>query len=295
MPAEVVEGDVTDSAVVASAVDGCDAVIHAANVYSYDPRRSEQMIRTNVEGTRLLLSAATEAGCDPIIHVSTAQVTWPRPEDDPDPIPLAPLQGHPYSDSKKRAEVVAREYQYQGAPVVTTYPGGVFGPKDPGPGEQLSVLRAALVPTAPFRIDGGFPICDIDWITAIRAGLVEEVAGERRVTCTGRFVMWSEWFQLARELTGRTLPQLLPAPGWLLDGTGRAMDALQRVVPTRLPFGHESAWVLKNSYVFPDDEAIRLAGPPPPIEETFERAVRWAFDAGHLTPKQVGQLALATD
>ena len=51
--------------------------------------------------------------------------------------------------------------------------------------------------------------------------------------------------------------------------------------------------VLKNSYVFPDDEAIRLAGPPPPTEETFERAVRWAFDAGHLTTKQVGKLALA--
>jgi len=290
-PAEIYEGDVTDIDAVTAAVEDCDAVVHTANVYSYDPRQGRNMAKTNVDGTHNVLSAAVAAGCDPIIHLSTAQITWPRPDADPDPVPLAPLQGHPYSDSKKRAEVIVREWQDRGAPVVSTYPGGVFGPNDPGPGEQLPIMRAALVPTAPFRLEGGFPACDIDWITAVHVALLEQETGLRQVTCTGRYATWGDWFQHARELTGRSLPQFLPAPGWLLDATGRAMDAMQRVVPTRLPFGHEAYWILKNSYVFDDDEAIGLAGPPPPIDELFERAIRWAAAAGHLTSRQAGKLA----
>lgn len=37
----VVSGDMTDPAPVAAAVAGCDAVVHAAAVYSLDPRKHE--------------------------------------------------------------------------------------------------------------------------------------------------------------------------------------------------------------------------------------------------------------
>ena len=290
-PAEVHEGDIIDPASVTKAIDGCDAVMHTANIYSYDPRRAREMMETNVEGTRNILAAAVEAGCDPIVNVSTGQISWPRPSDDPDPVPLAPLSGLAYSDSKKHAEVVAREWQGKGAPVVNTYPGGVFGPHDPGPGEQVTLLRTVLGPTAPFRIDGGFPACDIDWITTVHVGLLEKGRGPRKVTCTGRYVTWDDWFVMARKLTGRSLPQRLPTPDWLLTASGAAMDRLQRIVPSRLPFGREPGWVLQNSYAYPDNEAREIAGPPPPLEESFARAVRWAVDAGHITAEQAGDLA----
>ena len=127
---EVATGDVTDGAAVRAALDGCDAVIHTANVYTLDPRRTAEMTRTNVTGTEVVLAEA-EAGCDPVVHVSTAQTFWPWPSSiDGDP-PLAPLEGMPYSDSKKRAEAIARSWQDRGAPVVTTYPGETLGPHDP--------------------------------------------------------------------------------------------------------------------------------------------------------------------
>lgn len=287
---DVVIGDVTDPATVGSAVDGVDAVIHTANVYSYDPRQAKTMMRTNVEGTRVVLDAALAIGCDPVVHVSTAQISWPR-TDDPESPPLSPPQRMPYSDSKKRAEAVARSWQKKGKPVVITYPGGVLGPNDPGPGEQITLLRAALVPTAPFAIDGGFPACDIDWITTVHLGLLEKGTGPRRVTCTGEYVTWEGWFRVARELTGRPMPRLLPTPHWLLASSATAMDALQRIVPSRLPFGREPGWVLENSYSHPDEEARRIAGPPPPIEESLARTIRWAAEAGYLTQAQAGDLA----
>ena len=281
-------GDVTDRASVVEALAGCDAVVNAANVYSYDPRQAKTMARTNVDGTRVVLESAVEAGCDPVVHVSTAQVSWPRPVDDPDPVPLMPLRGLPYSDSKKRAESIARALQGSGAPIVTTYPGAVLGPNDPGPGEQITLLRTALVPTAPFRIDGGFPVCDIDWITSIHVALLEPGLGPRRITCSGRYLSWERWFELAREITGRRLKNGIPTPDWVLRASGSAMDAMQRVIPSRLPFGREAGWILKGSYAYPDEEARAIAGPPPEPADSMGRAIQWAVDAGHLTTDQAG-------
>lgn len=293
-PDEVFVGDVTDSHAVSAAISGCEAVYHAANVYSYDPRRSEEMTHVNVTGSENVLGAAVEAGCDPVVYVSTAQVSWPKPNAVDEEPPLAPLGGMPYSDSKKRAEKFARDLQDRGAPVVTTYPGAILGRHDPGPGELITLLRTALVPTAPFRIDGGFPACDVDWVTELHVALLERGRGPRRVTCSGPYIPWEEWFDLARNLTGRPIRNRVPSTDWMLRGMGALMDTLQKIVPTRLPFGREPGWILLNSYGYPDEEAQDLAGPWPPLEDSLSTAVRWAVAAGHITPEQAGDLAPAT-
>lgn len=190
-----------------------------------------------------------------------------------------------------RAEQIARDWQDRGAPVVTTYPGGVLGPYDPGPGEQRALMRGLLVPTAPFRIAGAFLACDVGWNASVHAGLLTPGLGPKRITCGGHLVTWQRWFEVARELTGRRLPNPLPTPHWLLNATTSAADGIQRVVPWRMPFSREAAFVMTNTDSFPDTEAIAIAGPPPPFEETFERAIRWAHEAGHLTARQVGRLA----
>lgn len=116
----VVLGDVTDRDAVTTAVEGCEAVIHAASVYSFDPRRAAEMAATNVDGTENVLRAAVGVGCDPVINISTAQTFWPTDDPIGDDPPLSPEQGMPYSDSKKRAEAIARRWQAEGAPVATT-------------------------------------------------------------------------------------------------------------------------------------------------------------------------------
>lgn len=71
MADDVVAGDVTDPRCVAAALEGCDAVVHAAAVYSLDPRRRDEVLRTNELATELVLGSAVEAGVDPVVHVSS--------------------------------------------------------------------------------------------------------------------------------------------------------------------------------------------------------------------------------
>lgn len=68
---EVVSADVTDRQAVAAGVDGVDAIVHAASVYSFDPRQAPTMARINDVGLRTVTDAAIDARLDPIVHVSS--------------------------------------------------------------------------------------------------------------------------------------------------------------------------------------------------------------------------------
>src|SRR5262245_17856127 len=61
---ETVIGDVTDPAAVRRALDGCDAAMHAASVFSFDAQRSEEMRAVNARGTENVLGTAHRLGLD---------------------------------------------------------------------------------------------------------------------------------------------------------------------------------------------------------------------------------------
>src|SRR5829696_9496251 len=64
-------GDVTDPDAVRRALEGCDGVLHAASVFSFDARAVARMQRDNRRGTEVVLGTAHELGLDPIVHVSS--------------------------------------------------------------------------------------------------------------------------------------------------------------------------------------------------------------------------------
>ncbi len=75
---------------------------------------------------------------------------------------------------------------------------------------------------------------------------------------------------------------------------GRLADALQRVVPGRLPLGYESPYILKSTPRTGTDSSRsreELGVAPPPLEQTLSDTVAWLVSVGHLPAKAAGQLA----
>ena len=141
-------GDVTDAAAVDRAVRDCQALVHAGSVYSLDSRDARRIRQVNVRGTDLVLGTAQRAGLDPIVYVSsTAALLQPNGQTLTPDNPVGRPPG-PYLGAKADAERVARRYQEAGAPVVTTYPGGVLAPTtptwEPGSGKRATSSRAAI-------------------------------------------------------------------------------------------------------------------------------------------------------
>jgi dihydroflavonol-4-reductase len=291
---QVARGQVTEEAAVREAARGADAVIHCAAVYSTDPRRAREIRQTNVEGTRTVLHAAVEAGCDPVVHVSSITALYPMKgkvtAEGPDAPPLGTSR-FPYARSKRASDQIARALQAQGAPVVTTYPGGVYGPCDPGPGEQLRSLAGVLGNRFPFILPGGkITAVDVRWVADAHVSLIEPEQGPRRVLMGGHCVTWDEYMQTLRSLTGRRLPQFLYSPKAMTWLTGLLVGALQHLVPFRLPFSHEMAMFTFYNDATDDSVAEALAGPPPPLERTLADTLRWLGGAGHLPTRVLGRL-----
>src|SRR6202012_4303657 len=68
---EPVTGDLRDPASLARAVEGCGLVFHVAADYRLWSKHPGEMYRSNVEGTRNMLSAAEAAGVERFVYTST--------------------------------------------------------------------------------------------------------------------------------------------------------------------------------------------------------------------------------
>jgi dTDP-glucose 4,6-dehydratase len=125
-----VKGDVCDREAFTEAVAGHDAVVHFAAESHVDRSivAPDDFVRTNCDGTNVVLDVCRQAGVERIVHVSTDEVygsveTGSSTEDDP----LDPRS--PYSASKAGSDLIARSYfATYGTPVLVTRSSNNFGP-----------------------------------------------------------------------------------------------------------------------------------------------------------------------
>jgi len=289
---ETAVGDVTDPPAVERALEGCDAVLHAASVFSMDPRKADEMQAVNVRGTDTVLGTAHRLGLDPIVHVSSELSLLPPKDGE---VLTAgsrvKVPKVPYCRSKAESELVARKYQQLGAPVVSVMPAAVWGPQDPHFGEGVTLARNVLKKRFPMVMPGGMHITDVRDVAKVHAAVMEPGRGPRSYMVAGHYLSMGDIIRTVADLTGRRI-RFVTAPGVVLSAWGRLADAIQHRVKTRLPWDYEGIWVL-NCAARCDDSATHseLGVECRPIRETFEDTVRWLVQGGHVTAAEAGRLA----
>ena len=283
---ETVEGDIRDAAAVIAAVDGCDAVVHAAAVVSIAPTARTEVEGTNFAGALNVLGAAVDAGCDPVVHVSTGEALFPFRTD---PVtadhPVGTARGA-YSRSKAKCEHLARRYQAQGHGVVIVYPALVVGPGDYGESIQLQPLRLWL--TKPFPRSGyKVTMVDVRDVAAVIAASMEAGRGPRRYLMFGHHLTADELLSELRSVTGRDLKSV-PMPRALFSIWGRIGDIAHR-------FGHDLVLTTEGTeYMFnyragdssatEQDTGIVLR----PAAESLSDTIAWMRDTGYISAAAAG-------
>jgi nucleoside-diphosphate-sugar epimerase len=280
---DVVGGDVLDAASVARAVRGADAVLHAASVYTFDPRRRAEMLRTNEAGTEVVLARARAEGAR-TVYVSSVGALFPSrrtPLSSASPVGTA---REPYLASKAAAERVARRHQAQGTPVAITYPPALLGPDDPRLGDQTTRLRDTLRGLMPLWPLGGFPLGDVRDTAALHASLLAQTVGGRHFG-PGEYVSTRRYLRLLRQVTGRALPAVhLPARALLPAGV--LAGWLQRVWPWHLPVEYGAIVTCACATRVREDAATP---PSRPLVATFADTVAWLHRAGHVSTRAAGR------
>jgi dihydroflavonol-4-reductase len=281
VPHDVVQGDVLDEDAVRRAVQGCDAVVHAAAVYDLDPRHVERL-STNATATSIVLGAAVEAGCDPTVHVSST-VALTRAGGSDSSLPIGDVD-QPYTRSKIESELRARELQALDHPVVTVYPGGVHGPYDPYLGDQGARMVAAARGLLPVWPTGGMLFVDVREVAAVMAAVMEPGRGPRRFVVPGHHLAGPEYFASVSLAIGhRRRAMIMPAS--IARVTARTTRAVQRVLPERVryPADPEGVELMVRDCRLDDTAArVELGVEPRPWQETVDDTVTWLVETGAL-------------
>lgn len=280
---ESVRGDLRDFPSLQSAVAGCDTVFHVAADYRLWSARPEEMYASNVEGTRNLIRAAQQAGCQRIVYCSTVGAIGMRAglvADEASPVSLADMKGH-YKRSKFLAEEVAREAAREGAPVVIVNPTTPLGEHDAKPTPTGKVIVDFLQGKIPAYIDTGLNYVDVQdvaegHVLAAERGRI----GERYILGAENLTLIAMLERLARP-AGRPAPRLR-LPYFVAYGAALASTAWANVsgqhpgIPLDgVRYAHLKMWVSHG-------KAERELGyRPAPIDAALERAVRWFREHGH--------------
>jgi dihydroflavonol-4-reductase len=141
--------DLLDPAALERAVAGCDAVVHAAALYSYDADAA-LLAAVNVDGTRNVIEACRRRGVRRLVHTSTAGTCGPVPgreateADGPPDWELAV----PYKQTKLAAERLVLDAARDGLDAVVVNPTTPVGPGDRKPtptGRMIAGVAAGRI------------------------------------------------------------------------------------------------------------------------------------------------------
>ena len=157
---QMAEGDLGDEGAIRAGVSGCDAVFHVGAVYKVGVRASEHpaMYDANVEGTKRVMDAATDAGVARIVYVSTNGIngnTHGQIVDETFARPPEEFLSY-YEETKYLAHQEAKARIERGAPILIAQPGGVYGPGDTSQlGIFIDQVRKGRMPVKVFP-EAGF-------------------------------------------------------------------------------------------------------------------------------------------
>jgi dihydroflavonol-4-reductase len=284
---DVIAGDVTDASPWESALDGQDVVYHVAADYRLWVPDPDTMFRTNVEGTRHILEAAIRRHVPQIVYTSTVgALGCPRRKDGASDEASEPAEGEmigPYKQSKRKAELIARELARQGHPIVIVYPTTPVGPMDIKPTPTGKMVVDCLRGKLSGYLDTGLNLIDVrDCAEGHLLAAERGTPGSRYILGNRNMPLKSILETIAR-IGGVRPPRLrVPYPvayAYALVDTFIA-DHFTRRPPVAPTVGIQLAthWMY-----FDASKAVRELGlPQNPIGNALADAVKWFRENGYV-------------
>jgi dihydroflavonol-4-reductase len=235
---EIVEGDMCEPASVARAMQGARFLFHVAADYRLWAPDPEEIVRTNREGTRVLMQAALKAGVERIVYTSSVATIAPgpggAPVDETSRLPEASAIGA-YKRSKIIAEqLVETMIERDGLPAIIVLPSTPIGPRDIKPTPTGRIIVEAAAGRMPGYVDTGLNLVHVDDVANGHLAALEHGKIGGRYILGGQDVSLAKLLADIAGLSGRRPPRLcFPRP--LIYPLALTAEALAKVT-RRQPF-----------------------------------------------------------
>lgn len=198
-------GDVTNTADLEKAVQGCDLVFHCAYGTTGSQKRRAWVNRV---GTERILEAAHRAGVRRVIYLSTLMVYGQTADGELDETAPRRRFGNAYSDSKLDAEGIALQYSRSGrVPVTILQPTAVYGPFG---GVWTAQPLAALKTGRVILVNGGDGLANAVYVDDLVSAML--LAAEKDAAVGEAFLISGPDAVTWRDLYGRFARMLGDGP-----------------------------------------------------------------------------------
>jgi len=271
---EVLAGEVTQRFDVTRAMEGCEVVYHLAD--SADAGRTTDARdhwRINVQGTRLVMQAAVEAGVRRIVHCGTARVHGDTgPDSANEESAFRPTNA--YELTKLQAERLALLFVREcGLPVVVARPTWTYGADDRRFRRMTASVRRGHVVIPGTRTARVHPIHVDDLVRGLRLLATRDVAiGESFILGGPEHLSLDELITVLARAAGVKRPQVHSAElsTRMLVWASERFETFGGAMRGRLEF-------FTKSHVFDIEKASRVLGftPHVAVSEGVGRTVRW--------------------
>lgn len=206
LPGRAIDGDIRDTRSVTAAADGVDAIIHTAALVALWRRDPSEFDAVNVGGLQSALAAARAHRLPRVVYTSSFLALPPADS------PHALTANH-YQRTKVAARDLARRAAADGFPVVTLYPGVIYGPGPATEGNLVGRLMRDHVgghlPAAigPERV---WSFAFVDDVADAHVAAVTHLDPAREYAIGGVNAPQQAIYEFVRARRGRPLPRRLP-------------------------------------------------------------------------------------
>lgn len=274
--------DITDLSAVTQACQGCTRVIHAAGRFRFWGDFAG-FWQTNVKGTATVLDAATKAGVQRFLYISTIAVVGKTPKGIiHEETPCRPQE--PYQITKLEAEQLALSYyRRQGLPVIVLRPGAFYGPWGHYAFNRLffeEPLRGWRI-----KVDGGhhitFPAYVPDVVQGILLAFSKGRPGEIYNIC-GRSLDHNTINDIVSDLAGIGRWRV-NIPTWAVMLLAYTWTALSRIT-RREPYYpiNMAPYVFQDWHVSIEKAQRELGFEPTPFAQGARETLAWYWQEGIL-------------
>ncbi len=284
---EIVLGDLNDRASLEKACAGCEVLIHTAADYRLWAPDKDEMIRTNVEGTRNMMEAAANANIGRIVYTSSvAALGFAGPwieADETAPSDVDSKVGA-YKKSKFLAEAeVLKMHAEDGLPVVVVNPSAPLGPGDIKPTPTGRLVVEAAKGKIPAYVNAGLNIVHVDDVAAGHLMALEKgQLGEKYVLGSENLTL-KEILTLITQAAGKR-PPMFQVPHGMALPVAYISELWAGLVTGKEPFTTvDGVNMSKKPMYFSSQKAITELGyAPRPAKDAVVDSVRWFAENGYL-------------
>lgn len=276
-------GDITQPESLEGHFDGFDVVYHLASLMSDDPKRSQELYRVNVEGTKNVIDQCQRSGVRRLIYLSSIVTIGAGRskheilnENSPNNTKQFAIDNF---ESKRLAEELVLKANSFELTTISLNPSLIYGA-----GDATKPIRAGNIKVArgeqKFFIDGGVSVVAVEDVVKAMITALKQGRGGKRYILSGENLSLKELFTLIAQAAGKPAPdKKIPTP--LLKGLAHFSEWLH--LPGPLKPKNIQAATLWHWYQH-DKATQELNFHPRPAKEAVENSINWMHQQGFLDP-----------